>query len=136
MKLRSLRLETSPRLMIIPMIDIIFFLLVFFMMSTLYMVEQRTLPVELPQAATSQVDMNKRVAITVLADGRVLVNKEEVSPDLIKPRIQAELARGQMSLLSCRADRRTEYGNVVAIMDELKELGVRHLAVATDSMPR
>lgn len=53
MKLRSLRTQRQPRLMIIPMIDIIFFLLVFFMMSTLYMVEQRTIPVNLPQAAAA-----------------------------------------------------------------------------------
>ena len=50
MKLREWRVSRQPRLMIIPMIDIIFFLLVFFMLSTLYMVEQKTLPVQLPAA--------------------------------------------------------------------------------------
>ncbi|HBS60719.1 MAG TPA: biopolymer transporter ExbD, partial [Firmicutes bacterium] len=69
MKLRNLRLERQPKLMIIPMIDIIFFLLVYFMMSTLYMVEQRTLPVNLPQAAAAQSDLQKNVAITVARDG-------------------------------------------------------------------
>lgn len=47
MRLRSMRNENHPQLMIIPMIDIIFFLLVFFMMSTLYMVEQHTVPINL-----------------------------------------------------------------------------------------
>ena len=44
MKISTLRNDRKPKLMIIPMIDIIFFLLVFFMMSTLYMVEQHTIP--------------------------------------------------------------------------------------------
>lgn len=136
MKLRSLRLETSPRLMIIPMIDIIFFLLVFFMMSTLYMVEQRTLPVNLPQAASSQTDMEKKVAITVLADGRIMVDQEEMSAELFKPRIRAELVSRPDAAFVLRADRRAEYGKVILVLDELKSLGVHRLAVATESPAR
>ena len=46
-------MEHSPQIMIIPMIDIIFFLLVFFMMSTLYMTNQQSIPVNLPVAASA-----------------------------------------------------------------------------------
>ena len=53
MKLRERRIVENPRLMIIPMIDIIFFLLVFFMMSTMFMVEQKVLPVVLPAASAA-----------------------------------------------------------------------------------
>ncbi len=136
MKLSSLRVETSPRLMIIPMIDIIFFLLVFFMMSTLYMAEQRALPVNLPQAAAGQADMEKRVPITVFADGRVMVDREEVPADLVRPRLKAELSRRPDAAFVLRADRRAEYGKVVAVLDELKSLGVQRVAVATDPPAR
>jgi len=136
MKMRNLRVEASPRLMIIPMIDIIFFLLVFFMMSTLYMVEQRTLAVNLPQAAMSQVQLEKQVAITLTANGRVMVNQEEVPADLIKPRIQAELARHPDAAFVLHADQSAEYGKVVAILDQLKALGVSRAAVATEAAVR
>ena len=53
MKLRERRISENPRLMIIPMIDVIFFLLVFFMMSTMFMVEQKVLPVTLPAASAA-----------------------------------------------------------------------------------
>lgn len=53
MRLCSTRIEKSPQIMIIPMIDIIFFLLVFFMLSTLYMTDQQTIKINLPQAAHS-----------------------------------------------------------------------------------
>lgn len=133
MKLRELRVESSPKLMIIPMIDIIFFLLVFFMMSTLYMVEQRTLPVNLPQAATAQADLRKNTAITVTRDGNVLVDQEAMPLELLRPRIQAQLARHADATFILRADKQAEYGKVVAVLDELKALGVRRIAVATEA---
>ena len=70
MKLREWRVSRQPRLMIIPMIDIIFFLLVFFMLSTLYMVEQKTLPVQLPAAQAAQAGLKKQGGGTVKGDGQ------------------------------------------------------------------
>ena len=136
MKLRDLRLESSPKLMIIPMIDIIFFLLVFFMMSTLYMVEQRTLPVNLPQAAASQVDLQQTTAITVTREGLILIDQEVIPVDLLRLRIQAQLARRADTVFILRADRQAEYGKVIAVLDELKTLGIRRVAVATDPVQR
>ena len=132
MKLRSLRVERQPKLMIIPMIDIIFFLLVFFMMSTLYMVEQRTLPVNLPQASASQVDLAKNVTITVAKDGAIYLDQEQIPSELFKARIQAQLARQVETAFVLRADKQAEYGRVVMILDELKVLGVKKVAVATE----
>ncbi len=132
MKLRNLRTERQPRLMIIPMIDIIFFLLVFFMMSTLYMVEQRTIPVNLPQAAAAQADVPRSVSISVTQDGRILFEQEEVPPELLKKRIQAELAKQNNVTFVLRSDKKAEYGKVVAVLDELKLAGVQHVAVATE----
>jgi len=131
-KLRSLRVESQPKIMIIPMIDIIFFLLVFFMMSTLYMVEQRTLPVNLPQASAAQSDMAKNVAITVAKDGAIYVDQEQIPTELFKARIQAQLARQNDTAFILRADKQAEYGRVVMILDELKAVGVKKVAVATE----
>lgn len=132
MRLRSLRVERQPKLMIIPMIDIIFFLLVFFMMSTLYMVEQRTLPVNLPQAAAAQSDLVKNVAITVARDGIVYIEQEQIPPELFKARIKAQLARQADTAFILKADKQAEYGRVVTVLDELKALGVKKVAVATE----
>ena len=64
--------------MIIPMIDIIFFLLVFFMMSMLSMVVQKSVPVNLPAAQTAKVDIQKKVPITVTSDGSIYVNDKHM----------------------------------------------------------
>ena len=71
MKLRERRIVENPRLMIIPMIDIIFFLVVFFMMSTMFMVEQKILPVVLPSASAAELDTQRTSPITVMADGSI-----------------------------------------------------------------
>lgn len=136
MKLRSLRVERQPKLMIIPMIDIIFFLLVFFMMSTLYMVEQRTLPVNLPQAATAQSDLSKNVAITVARDGTIYIDQEQIPQELFKARIQAQMARQADTAFVLKADKQAEYGRVVLVLDELKALGIKKVAVATEQTAR
>ncbi len=136
MKLRSLRIERQPKLMIIPMIDIIFFLLVFFMMSTLYMVEQRTMPVNLPQASAAQSDLAKNVAITIAKDGAIYVDQEQIPAELFKKRIQAQIARQSDTAFILRADKEAAYGRVVMILDELKGLGIKKVAVATEQAQR
>lgn len=136
MKLRSLRIEKQPELMIIPMIDIIFFLLVFFMMSTLYMVEQHTIPINLPQAAAAQQELSKNINITVMQDGKVMFDQEEIPLPLLQKRIGVELAKQPENIFVVRADKQAEYGQVVAVLDELKLSGARRVAVATDQKGR
>lgn len=76
MNIRSLRTTNKPKLMIIPMIDIIFFLLVFFMMSMLSMVVQKSMPVNLPTATASSVDLQRKIPITITADGKIYVEQD------------------------------------------------------------
>ena len=136
MRLREWRVACQPRLMIIPMIDIVFFLLVFFMLSTLYMVEQKTLPVQLPAAQVSQGDSKKQIAVTVTVNGQIYIEDEIVPLELLKERVKAELSRQQDAFFVLRADRNVEYGRVVAVMDALKAVGVQRLSVATEAAAR
>lgn len=132
MKLRNLRNERQPKLMIIPMIDIIFFLLVFFMMSSLSMVTQKTIPLALPQASSGKLDVRQSIAIAVTASGKIMFEQEEIPPSLLKRRIEAALRAGDDPLFVFRSDKKTEYGNVVFVLDELKNAGVKRLSIATE----
>lgn len=136
MKLRSLRIENQPELMIIPMIDIIFFLLVFFMISTLSMVEQHTIPVSLPQAAAAQQDIPRSVNITVLSNGQVMVDQEEIPLALLAKRVGVELSKQPENVFVLRADKQVEYGKVITVLDELKLSGARRVSVATEQKGR
>jgi biopolymer transport protein ExbD len=132
MKLRSLRVESQPQLMIIPMIDIIFFLLVFFMMSTLYMVEQHTIPVNLPQAASVQQDKPHSVNITILQDGRTLFNQEELPLTLLQKRVKAAMVEQTDTVFVLRADKQTDYEKVIAALDEIKLAGAHRISLASE----
>jgi len=136
MKLRNLRNEDKPQFMIIPMIDIMFFLLVFFMMSTLYMVQQNTIPINLPEASASQNDIPQSINITIASDGKIVYEKEEISLGLLNRRVTLQMASQPDSVFILRGDRLAEYGKVVAVMDELKQAGARRVAVATETKVR
>jgi len=132
MKLSKLRSQHSAQIMIIPMIDIVFFLLVFFMMSTLYMSEQNTIPVALPKASSAQSNQNSFVPITITSQENVIFNQEKITPELLAARIQAELLHDPETTFILRGDRQVEYGKVVGILDDLKKAGVRKITVATE----
>lgn len=134
MKLRSLRVESQPQLMIIPMIDIIFFLLVFFMMSTLYMVEQHTIPVNLPRAAAVQQDKPVSVQVTVLENGNILFNQEELPLPLLAKRIQLELGKQADTVFILRGDKQVAYGQVISVLDALKQAGAHRVSVAVEKV--
>lgn len=135
MKLRERRFSENPRLMIIPMIDIIFFLLVFFMMSTMFMIEQKVLPVVLPAASTMQNEMGQTVPVTVLADGTIRIGENPVSIASFLADIQSILGQDSEARFVLRADRSVEYGRVVQVLDMLKKAGVQRLSVAVEPVP-
>lgn len=132
MKLNNLRTKKTPQLVIIPMIDIMFFLLVFFMMSTMYMVEQNILPVALPQASSAQNDNVKRVPVTITADRHIQVNRETISYDNFHARLQAELKADPKAVFILRADQNVDYGQVILVLDDMKKAGISRVSVATD----
>ena len=109
MKLRSLRIQNQPELMIIPMIDIIFFLLVFFMISTLSMTELRTIPVNLPQASAVQQDIPRNVTITVTQSGTILFEQEEIPSSLLAKRVRIQLAQQPDNVFILRADKQVDW---------------------------
>lgn len=129
MKLLNARMTHSPQIMIIPMIDIIFFLLVFFMMSTLSMTDQQVIPVQLPRAASAQQEIVRSAQVTVASDGGLYLGQEEVSLPELKERLEQAAAQGEVAI-SLRADEAVDYGRVLRVMDELKTTGAARISLA------
>ncbi len=130
---RDYRVEKEPVVMIIPMIDIMLFLLVFFMISTIYMVQANTLPVNLPAAAAARRETRPRiVAITVQADGTIQYEREAVRPPELSPHVRQALAGDKETIFVLRGDKQATYENIVAVLDVLKQCGARHVSIATE----
>lgn len=132
MKLRNMKVQEEPKLIIIPMIDIIFFLLVFFMISTMTMVQQNTFKVGLPQASSAQLDMNQHANITVMADGNIAFNKESLDKEQLIRRLQIELQRNPDLQVILNGDKDVNYGFVIETFDALKQAGVKKLSIAVE----
>ena len=135
MKLRDRRITENPRLMIIPMIDVIFFLLVFFMMSTMFMVEQKVLPVVLPAASAAELDTGRTSPITVMADGSIRFGENSVSLTDLEAQVRDGMAKDKEARFVLRADRSVAYGKVVDVMNMLRKIGVQRLTVAVEQQP-
>ena len=112
------------------MIDTIFFLLVFFMISTLSMARYSGLPVNLPKAATGQQPPSESAAVTVGPDGKVSIDKQEVARERIAEILRARLAKNSELLVLINADEKVEHGIVVEIMDAARQAGVTKMAIA------
>ena len=133
MRRRDFREQGQPLVMIIPMIDIMLFLLVFFMISTIYMVQTNTLQVSLPQSSSAKQEMRPNVVpITVMANGDILYDKDTVPNQELAQKIHNSLEMDAETVFVIRGDRSSKYENVVAILDILKKSGTRHVSIATE----
>ena len=104
---RNFHKVKEPSIIIVPMIDIMLFLLVFFMMATMYMTELNTMSVNLPQASAS---------------------KRETKPEVIPVTV---LDKGE-GVFVLRGDKSTNYDDVTKVLDALKQSGAKHISLATE----
>lgn len=133
MRLRERRAFTKPEVMIIPMIDIMFFLLVFFMMSTLYMVNLKTVGVDMPQAVHAEQQTKVNYVVTMKKDGTLWLEDKEIDKDTLIKGAQQEQKRNPTFSIVIRADQTLDYGQVMVLLDELKGAGISHFGLAAES---
>lgn len=121
----------KARIEIIPMIDTMFFLLVFFMLASLAMIQQHGLPVNLPHAATGQDEVAQVVTLTLYKDGSLFYDKEQISsPAEVRNRLSQLQNEGKQPSAVINADRGVEHGRVVEVLDAVRESGVVKVAIA------
>ena len=132
MRVPRQRLEKA-RIEIIPMIDIIFFLLVFFMVSTLSMTINHGLPVNLPKAASSQQDLRETFNVTVMQDGTLFLNKEPITLTELGQQVKTGLEKDPELVVIINADDQALHGAIVSVMDEVRLAGVSRLAIAVQA---
>ncbi len=132
MKLRDSRQVKTPDLMIIPMIDIMFFLLVFFMISTMYMVDVKTIPIKLPTASNASATASTTFSVSIKKDGSIwLEDKQTDARSLAMQALMEQKANPNFAIV-IRADKDADYGEVIAVLDLLRGAGINKFGLATD----
>jgi hypothetical protein len=133
MRLRDRRAFEKPEVMIIPMIDIMFFLLVFFIMSTLYMVNLKTVDVNLPKAQTAQTaqtQLNVTYLVTVRKDGSLWLEDQQIDEATLLRRARAESQKNQRFAVVVRADGDMNYSGVMELLDKFRKEGITRFGLA------
>jgi|SRR5215470_4601528 len=120
----------KARIEIIPMIDVVFFLLVFFMMASLAMTIYEGLPVSLPQAASRERMATESAAVTVNREGQVFLNREPVTVAAMRERLRPLLASHRDLAVVISADREVAHARVIDVLDGLRQTGVTRIAIA------
>jgi biopolymer transport protein ExbD len=130
MQLQRKRNLKKARIEIIPMIDTIFFLLVFFMISTLSMARFTGVQVNLPKAASGSQPPTETAVISLTKEGQLFFNKSAISEESLRQSLSAELAKTPELLVVINADDGVQHGKVVEILDEARQTGATKLSIA------
>jgi len=137
MNIPSPRAVRKARIEIVPLIDIIFFLLATFVMVSLSMVKNQGIAVNLPAAATSEPqERTDPATVTIAADGTLYFNKESVTREQLSARLQALKAGDAEPRVFVNGDAKAEFGLAVAVLDEARRLGIVKIAIETTTVPR
>jgi biopolymer transport protein ExbD len=123
--------KKKARIEIIPMIDTMFFLLVFFMIATLAMTLQRGMPVNLPTASSTTDKVKEQVSLTLTEDGILYYNKEPIDLHELQPRLSAILQTDPEPTVVINADEQISHGRVIEVMDHVRLSGISNMAIAT-----
>ena len=132
MQLLDIRNRRAPELNIIPMIDIMFFLLVFFMLSTMYMIDLKTIPIKLPKAATAATDTTTTFAVSMKSDGSIYLGDAKTDIQALIMQASLEQKNNPNFAVVIRAERDIDYGKVITLIDKLKGAGIHRFGLATD----
>lgn len=123
--------EIPAQINIVPMIDVIFAILTFFIMSTLFLTRSEGLSVNLPQAQTAQTQSSSMITVTIDSQGKVFLNRQAVDLEELEAGIRRLANPSQEFLVVLNADRTVEHGIVVEVMDRLRQVKGTKLAIAT-----
>lgn len=132
MRRRTLGVKKEPTIMIIPMIDIVFFLLVFFMVGTLYMNTEQQIPLNLPSTSTATAKSIEPIIITLTTSHKLYIDNREISADNLSQEVQDIVRTTPRQAFVIRASKDVYYNEVIALLDMLKVNGAKYISVATD----
>ena len=112
------------------LIDVLFLLLIFFMISTTFL-NAPAIKLELPEAAHADAVKQEPVTVFVGPNGAIYLNDDPVDPALLGAALKNKLATSEDKAVVLKADSRVSHGDVVRVMDIVKGAGAKRLVIST-----
>ncbi|ABW31846.1 ExbD/TolR family protein [Acaryochloris marina] len=125
----------SAQINIVPMIDVIFAILSFFIIATLFLNRSDALPVNLPQAKTVKPQLSTKVTVTIDAQGDLALNREPIQLNVLEAEVKELTDSADKVVVVIHADDQVSHGRVVTVMDRIREIEGAKLAIAATKKP-
>lgn len=125
-------LKKKSSINIIPMIDVIFFLLVFFMLFTTFRTTPTGIDMELPRAVTVSQQKDENIIIDIDRTGKIYYQGEILSATGLQQIAAEKFAKNNQIVAIINADQNVMYKHIVAVMDNLRQVGIYRLALAAE----
>lgn len=117
---------------IIPMIDVIFFLLVFFMLFTSFRTNPYGMEMQLPKAVTVTEQQQENFVININEEGEFFYEEENLPIAKISELAEEKYQNNNNLVVIINADSETKYSDVVTVMDSVRQVGIYNLALAAE----
>ncbi|MDJ0724034.1 MAG: biopolymer transporter ExbD [Prochloraceae cyanobacterium] len=124
--------ESPLTINILPMIDVIFAILAFFIISTLFLTKSETLDVNLPEASTARSQSATEITVTIESNGNIALNREKITLDNLQNSVRQLIKTKNQSLVIVNADKEVNHGQVIKVMDRLRQIQGVKLAIAAE----
>ena len=113
-----------------PMLDIVFIMLIFFIVTTVF-VKEAGIEVNKPEASEAFMPKNANIFIAVTEDGDVWLDKRQVAADSVRANVERLLTEQPTDYVIIQADVKAKHGLVVEIMDQVKDAGIDKISITT-----
>lgn len=130
------RNKRTARVDIVPMIDVIFFLLIFFMLFSRFDSTGTGIPVDLPKAATASAQSSKEIMITITKTQQMYFNDTMVSRNELEAYVADALEGDPSRPVIIKADKEVQYESIIMVMDMVGKSGGYRLHLAADKPQR
>jgi biopolymer transport protein ExbD len=127
--------QPKARIEMLPLIDIVFLLLVFFIYAMLSMAVHHSMPVKLPASATAALDKESALSVTVKADGSLFIDQSPVALTDLSQRLKERMQPGEPPGVLVFGDRSLPYQSLFQVLDHIRLAGIDRISLQAEAEP-
>jgi biopolymer transport protein ExbD len=131
----NVRTGKKVRIEMLPLIDIVFLLLVFFIFTMLSMAVHRSLPIMLPTSSSAKIDKELVLSVTIKSDRTLYVDKERIAFDDLASVLRTKTASASEPGILLFADRGLSYQNLFQVLDQIRMAGIHRISLQAEAEP-
>ncbi len=127
----------KPRVEMLPLIDIVFLLLVFFIYAMLSMAVHRSLPVSLPVSSSAEINTELNVAITVNHSGEIFIDSTKVSLEELQSVLREKIQQANSAKsvqVDLFADKSLSYEGLYRVLDSIRTSGISNVSLQAEAI--